>query len=289
MYTAKSRGKAHHKVFDPDMEAEAHERLLLEGGLRRALERGEFRLHYEPTVVLETGEVIGFEALIRWEHPERGLIRPAEFVPLAEENGLIVPMGKWVIEEVCRQAREWHKERPMGPPIVVSVNLSARQFKHPLLVQEISEALQRSGLDPSALTLEITETVMMESGEGLIRRLEELKSLGVMLAIDDFGTGYSSLSYLARFPLDYLKVDRSFIAGLDKSERNVVLVSAVINLAKTLGLRVVAEGVETESQLLILRSLDCGLGQGYLFARPRPADAISPSLLRAGPPNGRAP
>ena len=286
MYKAKETGKAHHEVFDPVMNTRAMERLRLEGELRRALERNEFRVYYQPKVLLETGKVIGAEALVRWEHPERGLLSPAAFIPLAEETGLIVPLGEWVLEEACRQAREWHDQHLTEPPLTVSVNLSARQFRHPLLFEEISSILESSGIEAGALILEITETVMMEGDEDLIDQLRELKASGVRLAIDDFGTGYSSLSYLSRFPVDYLKIDRSFIDGLGERPEARKLVGGIVDLASSLGLRVVAEGVETAEQLEELKEMGCEIGQGYYFARPLPAGDIPPLLQLSAPHSG---
>lgn len=281
MYEAKRKGKAHHEVFEQRMNVAALERLRVGTDLRRAIERGEFRVHYQPEVSLKTGEVVGFEALVRWEHPEQGLISPARFIPVAEETGMIVPIGRWVLEEACRQAKEWREQRPNGPPLVMSVNLSARQFGHPDLVRDVAHTLGETGLDPGCLVLEITESAVMEDARSTIDTLKELKSLGVSLAIDDFGTGYSSLSYLRRFPVDYLKIDRSFVDGLGEHPEDTVLVSGIVDLANALGLKVVAEGVETEEQLALLRKMGCDLAQGYRFARPLPGERAGTLLRKA--------
>jgi EAL domain-containing protein (putative c-di-GMP-specific phosphodiesterase class I) len=219
---------------------------------------------------LATDRVIGFEALVRWEHPVRGLIPPLSFIPLAEETGLILPLGRWVLENACRQARIWHDSHPDVPPLFMSVNLSARQFAQPELVEEVRGILQETGLDPSTLEIEITESILMDQSETGIRTLRQLRDLGVHLVLDDFGTGYSSLSYLKHLPLDTIKIDRTFVAGLD-GETDRSIVDAVISLAHGLRIGTVAEGIETEAQFEQLRAMGCDLGQGYLFARPLPA------------------
>jgi diguanylate cyclase (GGDEF)-like protein/PAS domain S-box-containing protein len=276
MYEAKREGKNRYKVFEAGMGHGASERLGLENDLRRALRRGELRLHYQPEVLLQGGRTVGVEALLRWERPGRGLVPPAEFVSIAEETGLIVSMGHWVLREACRQAREWRGRYADAP--TVWVNLSARQLHQADLAGELSGILNEAGLPPEGLGLEITESVLVEYGGTAISTLNELRALGVKLAIDDFGTGYSSLSYLKRLPVDLLKVDRSFVAGIDKSPEDEVLIAAVINLAQALDLRVVAEGVETPDQLRKLRSLGCDFAQGYLFSRPLPAEEAMPFL-----------
>ncbi len=249
MYRAKETGKARFEVFDPLMNERALERLRLESELRRALDRNEFRVYYQPTVLLETGKVIGVEALVRWEHPERGLLAPAAFMPLAEETGLIIPLGKWVLEEACRQAKEWHDQRLADLPLTVSVNPSARQFRHPLLFKEIVGVLESSGIKAGALILEITETVMMEGDEYLIDQLRELKASGIKLAIDDFGKSYSCLFYLSRLPVDYLTIDSSYVDYLGERPEARKLVGGIINFASSLDLRLIAEGIETAEQL----------------------------------------
>jgi diguanylate cyclase (GGDEF)-like protein len=269
MYQAKANGKARHAVFDQSMEARALARLELETDLRHALERNEFRVFYQPITALADGHIAEMEALIRWEHPTRGMISPDEFIPIAEETGLIVALGQWVLEEACRQGATWREAFPQEPPIM-SVNLSGRQFQHPSLVADIGHVLLQSGLAPSALKLEITESVVMQDAEATIVALHELKQLGIQLAIDDFGTGYSSLSYLKRFRVDTLKVDRSFVNGLGEDSMDTAIVQSVVALAKALHMDVTAEGIETQAQRAELLALGCDRGQGYLFARPLP-------------------
>ena len=274
MYRAKHSGKARYAVFEETMNARALERLELEHGLRRAVERNEFVVHYQPKVSLATGRVVGFEALVRWKHPERGLLPPEQFIPLAEETGLIVPIGEAVLEEACRQAKEWHEQRPSDPP-AVCVNLSARQFREPGLVDTVAHIIDEAKLEPRHLFLEITESTAMSDALATAATLEELQDLGVRAIIDDFGTGYSSLSYLERFPVDYVKIHRSFVGGLGKHSRAETLGSAIISLAHALGLKAIAEGVETEEQFDRLRELGCDLAQGYYFARPLTGKAAS--------------
>ena len=278
MYQAKARGRNRHAVFEPVMGERALQRLELEGALRRALERKEFRLHYQPKVSLESGEIVAMEALIRWEHPAQGLVFPSQFVPVAEEIDLIAPIGRWVLEEACRQARRWHTRFPGMPPLKVCVNLSAKQFQHCALLEDIGAALRETGLDPSALDLEITESVVMEDAPATIATLRDLKGLGVNLAIDDFGMGYSSLSYLKRFPVDFLKVDRSLIQGIGEGPKDEAILSALVTLAHSMGPRTIAEGVETKEQLARLREAGYDFGQGYYFARPLPSQAAGALL-----------
>jgi EAL domain-containing protein (putative c-di-GMP-specific phosphodiesterase class I) len=273
MYRAKSKGGGRCEVFDSAMRDRAVARLQLETDLRRAVEREEFRLHYQPIVSLSTGQLTGFEALIRWEHPERGLIPPDDFISVAEETAVIAPIGWWVLREACRQMRRWHIEKATDPLLTISVNLSPRQFAQSQLAAEILDILGETGLAATSLKLEITETTIMESTESASAVLAELKRIGVQLAIDDFGTGYSSLSYVHRFPLDALKIDRSFITEIGTGQRRSEIVRAIVNLGHNLGLEVIAEGVETHHQLEVLRSLGCEYGQGYLFSRPIEADA----------------
>ncbi len=282
MYQAKAKGKNRHAVFEPGMEQRALERLELESDLQRALERGEFRLHYQPKVSLRSGEIVAMEALVRWEHPAWGLVSPAQFVPVAEEIDLIVPIGRWVLKEACRQACRWHDRFQGRPPLKVCVNLSAKQFQHYALVKEVETALRESGLEPDALDLEITESVVMKDAPATLATLQELKVLGVNLAIDDFGTGYSSLSYLKRFPVDFLKVDRSIIQSLGEGPRNEAILSAVVTLAHAMDKRVIAEGVETEEQLAHLREIGYDFAQGYYFAKPLPSEAAG-ALLAENP------
>ena len=281
MYHAKARGKARHEVFDKSMNKPAQDRLGLELDLRHAITRGDFTLHYQPVVALDSGLITEVEALVRWKHPERGLLFPADFVALTEETGLIVPLGRWIITEACRQLQEW-RAAGVVTPLVMSVNLSARQLQHLHLVDDVAHALEETRIDPGALRLEITETVVMQEAPSTLAKLEALKKLGVRLAIDDFGTGYSSLGYLKRFPVDTLKIDRSFVNGIGRDVEDTAIVRAVITVAKSLGLAVTAEGIENDAQLTELRALGCDRGQGYLFAKPISGDRI-PELLAAAP------
>jgi diguanylate cyclase (GGDEF)-like protein len=278
MYHAKAKGKARHEIFDSSMSALALDRMDLEMDLRLAISRHEFRLHYQPILRLDTGRITEVEALIRWQHPKRGLLQPDSFIGLTEETGLIVPIGQWVLTEACRQARVWQLEFPSTPPLVMSVNLSAKQFQHPNMLQEVTQALTESGLDAASLKLEITESVVMQDALATLAKLKELKDLGIRLAIDDFGTGYSSLGYLKRFPVDTLKIDRSFVKGLSKDGNDSAIVRAVVTVAKSLNMDVTAEGVETDQQRVELKALGCDRGQGFLFARPADAEHVTPLL-----------
>ena len=278
MYRAKELGRARCEVFDEDMRAQALRRLDTEHAMPRALERNEFRILYQPIVGLDTGTMTGVEALVRWEHPEHGLITPAEFVPIAEDNGLIVPLGAWVLRQAMEQAAQWHRQRPSRRDLHVTVNLSARQVQDPGLPFAVATALDELKMDPSALTLEITESVLMHDRDISLARLLDLKFLGVRLAIDDFGTGYSSLAYLQRFPLDVLKVDKAFVDGVAHGPEESALAAAIIRLGHTLHLRTVAEGVESPEQVAHLRRLGCQEAQGYLFAKPLPADEVGDCL-----------
>jgi diguanylate cyclase (GGDEF)-like protein len=281
MYAAKQRGKGSYAIFEPRMRTRAWARLELEADLRRAVDRGEFRVHYQPIIELATGRVDGVEALVRWQHPERGLVLPAQFIPLAEETGLIVPIGHWVLREACRQVRTWQEGLPGVGPLMVGVNLSPRMLAQPSLVDDVARILGQTGLDPGCLKLEITEGVMMQEGEATLATLRHLKALGVQLAVDDFGTGYSSLAYLQRFPLDVLKIDRAFVGSLGEGAEGTVIARTVVALAKALGLAVTAEGIETAEQAEQLKELGADRGQGYHFARPQPAEALT-TLLGSG-------
>jgi EAL domain-containing protein (putative c-di-GMP-specific phosphodiesterase class I) len=280
MYEAKRQDKARYATYDPAARAHNHDRLRTVNDLRVALERGEFLLHYQPEVDLRTGAISHMEALVRWHHPRRGLVLPAEFVPLAEEIGLIIPLGRWVLEEACAQVRRWQDLYPRTSPLVADVNLSAKQFRQPDLAGDVSKILRKTGLDPACLELEITEGVLMEDAPMTGAVLKELKALGVRVAVDDFGTGYSSLSYLKRFPMDTLKIDRAFVGGLGTDPEDEALVSGIIGLAHALGLDVVAEGVETERQVASLKEMGCGLAQGYHFSRPLSDEAATPVLAK---------
>jgi diguanylate cyclase (GGDEF)-like protein len=282
MYIAKRDGKGGYRLFEPAMHEGVLERLELRADLQRAMTSGQLELHYQPLVRLNDASVSGVEALLRWNHPERGVVGPDTFIPLAEEMGLIVPIGRWALREACRQARQMQDLLPSNRPLTMSVNLSVKQLQHSDIVADVRDALAESGLAPGALTLEITETVMMSDTELAVLRLRELKQLGVRLAMDDFGTGYSSLSYLSRFPVDTLKMDRSFLRD-GASPEAAGLAAAVISLGETLQLDVVAEGIEYPEQWLGLRELGCDLGQGFLFARPMDVDATL-HFLRDGRP-----
>jgi EAL domain-containing protein (putative c-di-GMP-specific phosphodiesterase class I) len=283
MYRVKEQGKANYEVFDPSMSPHALERLKLENDLKRAIEREEFVVHYQPQIELSTDKIVGVEALVRWNHPERGLVFPDEFIALAEKTGLIIPIGNWVLEKACRQARTWWEQHDDVTSLKLCVNLSARQVQYPRLAQEVTRTIQATGVDLNNLNLEITESVAMEEQEDTFTRLSELKQLGIELAIDDFGTGYSSLSYLKRLPVDVLKIDKSFVWGLGEDDANTMLVSAIIELAHALGLRTVAEGVETAEQLEQLRKLGCDVVQGNYLMRAFTSEEML-ALVEAGLP-----
>jgi diguanylate cyclase (GGDEF)-like protein/PAS domain S-box-containing protein len=281
MYRAKERGRGRCEVFDAAMRARAVRRLETERELRHALDRNELELHYQPVIALAGGEIVGLEALVRWNHPERGLLDPGEFVPIAEDSGLIEPIGRWVQETASRQALGWHELRPDQRPLDVAVNLSARQVAHRDLADAVREILTRTGLDPVNLRLEVTESALVEESAGARATLEALSEIGVRLVLDDFGTGYSSLAYLNRFPFDALKIDRSFVEGLGVEQERTAIVEAVIGMARALSLDAIAEGVENEAQLSELRRLGCDFAQGHLFSRPLAPDKVT-TLLREG-------
>ena len=282
MYRAKGTGRARHALFDTGMHDRAVALLEIEADMRRAVERDELVMHYQPIVSLVSGRITGLEALVRWRHPRRGLIPPGEFVPLAEETGQIIPMGRWVLRRVCRQMGEWKRNSPAMRPLTVNVNLSPRQFSLPDLVGHVDEVLDETGLEASCLRLEITESALMENPDTATRILLQLQLLGVQISLDDFGTGYSSLSYLQRFPIDTLKIDRSFIGGLDREQENLEIARTIVTIGRNLGKEVVAEGIETDRQLELLREIQCEKGQGFLFSRPlMPEDAEE--LVESGP------
>jgi EAL domain-containing protein (putative c-di-GMP-specific phosphodiesterase class I) len=278
MYGAKAAGKAHYAFYEPAMDAAAHTRLQLTADLRRASFRGEFVLEYQPTVDLATGRPVGLEALIRWRHPQRGAVMPLDFVPLAEETGLIVPIGRWALAEACAQGAFWLRAFPSAPPLTMSVNLSVRQLHHGGLVEDVAAALRSSDYPAHLLTLELTESILVQGGDGVIGTLHALKALGVRLALDDFGTGYSSLSYLRNMPVDTLKVDRSFVEGADAGPEGESVLRGIVQLGQALGLVLVAEGIERASQAEALRALGCPLGQGFHFWKPLPANEIDQIL-----------
>jgi diguanylate cyclase (GGDEF)-like protein/PAS domain S-box-containing protein len=275
MYRAKEGGRARCELFDAEMRAGAMRRLAIERELRHALERDELELYYQPVVNLGNGEITGLEALVRWRHPERGLLDPSEFVSVAEDSGLIEPIGRWVQEHACLQALEWHQERPDSRPLDVAVNLSARQVAHRDLPATVEGIIARTGLDPVHLCLEITESVLVEESASAIASLEALNEIGVRLVLDDFGTGYSSLAYLNRFPFHALKIDRSFIDGLGIEQERTAIVEAIVGMARALSMEIIAEGVESEVQLAELRRLGCDLAQGHLFHAAMPAAEIT--------------
>jgi diguanylate cyclase (GGDEF)-like protein/PAS domain S-box-containing protein len=279
MYDAKKLGRNNCQFYRADMQARVLERQSLEGGLRCALGRNEFTLHYQPKISLKTGEITGVEALLRWKHPERGLLPPLQFVPIAEESGLIVPIGQWVLLEACRQAREWIDAAL--PPVRMAVNVSVLQFMAKDFLSGVRAALISTSVDPHNLELELTETVLMHDAESAVETLHALKAIGVQLAVDDFGIGCSSFSYLRRFPLDALKVDRTFISEISNGEENDPILSAMINIGKSLKHRVVAEGVETREQIHFLQKHGCSEGQGYFFCRPIVAEEFA-EFLKGG-------
>ena len=280
MYRAKAAGKARHEIFDTGMHARAVALLRLESDLRRAVERGEFVVHYQPIVSLLDGALRGFEALVRWQHPERGIVAPTEFITVAEETGLIIPLGRWVLREACARMRRWQDEFPQARALTLSVNVSGTQFMQPDLVEQVRRILEETGFDPRLLQLEITESSVIENTETVTQMLVQLRALGVRLSMDDFGTGYSSLSYLHRFPIHTLKIDRSFISSCGRGDENEI-VRTIIMLARNMGMDVVAEGVETEQQLASLKDLRCEFGQGFFFSHPLDADTAA-RLLEAG-------
>jgi diguanylate cyclase (GGDEF)-like protein/PAS domain S-box-containing protein len=282
MYRAKAEGKARYEIFDRDMHHSAVALLKLETELRRGVHRGDFVMNYQPIVSLGKGRIVGFEALVRWNHPERGIVKPANFIAIAEETGLIVPIGWWVLRESCRQTRMWQEEFPHEPPLWISVNMSGKLFMKSTMVDELMAILNETGLEPRSLRLEVTENVVMDHADLAIRNLMELRALGIQLSIDDFGTGYSSLSYLQRFHYDSLKIDRSFVSQLGSPGDSRAIVETILNLANSLGIGVVAEGIETADQVDHLRKMQCPHGQGYWFARPLTAPAAE-ELMESSP------
>jgi diguanylate cyclase (GGDEF)-like protein len=267
MYHAKALGKARFEIFTPGLRERAMSRLELENDLRQALERQELSLHYQPILSLRSNQIVGFESLLRWHHPKRGFISPAEFIPVAEETGLILPIGRWVLEKACRQMREWQTANPKQPPLTISVNISGSQFKQPDLVEQIEAVLKETGLDGSSLGIEITESVYLNSPEEAVAIFARLNALGIQFLIDDFGTGYSSLSYLQYFPINTIKIDRTFISRMNGPNHSE-LVQTIVALAHDLGMDAVAEGIETEAQLDLLRGFGCNYGQGFLLCPP---------------------
>jgi EAL domain-containing protein (putative c-di-GMP-specific phosphodiesterase class I) len=279
MYQAKENGRQSYQFFKPAMNVRAVERQSIEENLRRAVERQEFALQYQPKISLKTGEITGAEALLRWMHPTRGVISPAQFIPVAEESGLIAPIGNWVLREACKQARSW---MDAGLPLVsMAVNISAVEFRNERFLEGVFTALQDTGLEPRSLELELTESVLMKRAESTESILKALRASGVQLAVDDFGTAYSSLSYLRKFPIDALKIDPSFIRHIATTPGENSIVTAIISMGGILKLRIVAEGVETAQELAFLQAQDCDEAQGYFFSRPAPPEQFA-NLLKTG-------
>ncbi|MCU0538176.1 MAG: bifunctional diguanylate cyclase/phosphodiesterase, partial [Hydrococcus sp. Prado102] len=268
MYRAKTRGRARHEIFDTEMYAQATTLLQLETDLRRAIARQELLVYYQPIVSLSTNKIIGFEALVRWQHPQHGLVSPAQFIPIAEETGLIVEIGYWVLSEACRQMRVWQEQFPTIPLLTISVNLSSKQFSQPDLSEQIARILQETELEATSLKLEITESVLMENTQSATDMLLQLREMNIQIHIDDFGTGYSSLSYLHRFPSNAVKIDRSFVSRIGSKGENLEIVRAIVALARSLNMDAIAEGVETLEQLTYLKTLKCKYAQGYYCSRP---------------------
>ncbi|MCY7346495.1 MAG: GGDEF domain-containing phosphodiesterase [Pyrinomonadaceae bacterium] len=293
MYRAKAAGKACYQTFDRTMHEQANSRLQMEIEMRRGIESGEFIVYYQPIVNLETDRIIGFESLVRWNHPERGVVSPVEFIPLAEETGLIVPLGLRILRESCRQMREWQSLTSSLSELTISVNLSCKQFSQPDLVEQVAGVLAKTNLDPRCLKLEITESHVMENSQAAVAMMNRLVSLGVELSVelslDDFGTGYSSMSYLHRLPANFLKIDRSFVSRMIENDENYNIVHTIIRLAQNLKMKVIAEGIETAEQLSQLKKLGCDCGQGYLLSKPLTAEAAGALLdSREGSPYWQA-
>lgn len=283
MYRAKAKGKACYEIFNPTMYYEALKLVELENNLRLALEREEFVLHYQPIIFLENNELVGFEALIRWRHPTRGFISPIEFIPIAEDTGLILEIGEWLLREACKQLSKWQQQFKSIPQVAflkMSINLASLQLQEPEFINKLDQILQETGLDGNCLRLEITESVLIEPGGSVQNTLKQIRNRNIKLSIDDFGTGYSSLSYLRRFPIDNLKIDRSFIEQMNFDAENFEIVRIIITLAKTLGMDAISEGVETPQQLSQLKALGCEFGQGFLFAKPLPPLTVESMLTK---------
>lgn len=272
LHQAKCLGRDRNEVFDEAMHTSAKNLLEIENDLRNALENSELYLNYQPIVKLKTGELEGFEALIRWNHPTRGLVSPVEFISVAEETGLIVPIGAWVLREACRQLQDWKDKNNIGEDVWMSVNVASKQFISSQFTSMVKKSLAETGLSPECLKLEITETAMVENIEYAIKVMDELKTLGIKMSIDDFGTGYSSLSYLHQLPISSLKIDRSFVMRID--EGNTEIVETIVRLAQSLNLEIIAEGVETNEQINFLKQMACNFGQGYFYAKPLSPEKI---------------
>jgi EAL domain-containing protein (putative c-di-GMP-specific phosphodiesterase class I) len=279
MYVAKKAGRGRVQVYEPSLHQTVLERLDLVAELKHAIDFSEFELHYQPIVSLDGGHIGGVEALIRWRHPARGLLGPFTFIPVAEESGVIIEIGRWVLAESCAQLRRW-LDQAGDIPLSLSVNISARQLQEKCLVEDVTRALQNSQIEPERLVLEITESVFMEDVDTVLERVQQLKALGVRLALDDFGTGYSSLGYLNRFPIDIIKIDKTFVDQISGAVEDVALIKAIIQLSRSFGLSTVAEGIEEAGQAERLATLGCLLGQGFLWSRPVPPGEISDVLVR---------
>jgi diguanylate cyclase (GGDEF)-like protein len=275
MYEAKKTGKACYALFSTELHTQTFQFLQIESALRQALEHQEFRLHYQPIVSLRSGDLIGFEALIRWQHSEKGFISPAEFIPIAEETGFIIPLGEWVLREACRQLHLWHQTFPDQGQLIISVNLASKQLRQPELVSVIDSILAEMGLKGQFLKLELTESMLIDDIERVLQTLHSIRVRGIQLSIDDFGTGYSSLSYLPRFPINALKIDRSFTSRMVSDPENLEIVRAIISLAKSINIEVIAEGIETSAEITQLQQLGCGFGQGYWFSKPLGSEAAA--------------
>ena len=282
MYQAKAQGKARFEVFDLKMRSYAYSRLAMEQELRAALENGEFRLYYQPIISMKSNELVSFEALIRWAHPKRGLLSPGEFLPIAEESGLILPIEKWVLNQACTQLKQWHGKYPALQNVSVNVNISNRQFAQPDFVDGVIKALQTTDLRAEFLKLEITENVLISNYAAANETFTRLRNLGVQLQIDDFGSGYSALGYLQHFPISALKIDKSFVDEIGKSSRGLELIRAIVSMARELGMEAIAEGIETHEQLSQLQRLSCNLGQGFLLSKPLDKESAEEILAKQG-------
>lgn len=280
MYQAKAQGKARFEVFDLKMRSYAYSRLTMEQELRAALENCEFRIYYQPIMSMKSNELVSFEALIRWAHPKRGLLSPGEFLPIAEESGLILPIEKWVLNEACAQLKKWHEKYPSSQNVSLNVNISNRLFAQPDFVDRVIKTLQMSALEAEALKLEITEHILISNYAAANEIFTKLRELGVQLQIDDFGSGYSALGYLQHFPISAIKIDKSFVDEMERSKRGIELIRAIVSMARELGMEAIAEGIETDEQLSQLRDLSCNLGQGFLLSKPLDRESAEEILAR---------
>jgi EAL domain-containing protein (putative c-di-GMP-specific phosphodiesterase class I) len=280
LYRAKAKGRGQKQIFEPQMHTAMVERIELEGALAAALREHELVLHYQPIFELATERLVGAEALIRWEHPIRGLLLPGEFIPVAEDSRLMAPLGRWVLAEACRQAARWRSEYAFGDELTMTVNFSSAQFADSTMVDDVRRLIAEVGLEPDRLVIELTETAFMRDADLVAERMRELKQLGIRLAVDDFGTGNASLRHLGSFPVDVLKVDRSFVGRIGLDPRQTAIAGSIIGLGADLGLTVIAEGIETDDQIAQLLALGCGFGQGFRLARPVAPDELRPLLLR---------